>query len=225
MYAIFSYWNVQSLTPVSFKQIGCNLLIQRCGLFVLIMIQLWGWHGQYKHGQIIQTCSEAAFDTALTTAKDGDAITFTCDEPITLTNPKVITQSLSIKGRQHRIISTYQGKKPLITIAKGHSVAIDGMIFASEQRISGWLHNEGLLTITTSIFRESSTAIYNAQGSVLIQNSLIENNLHGIANYGGNISVSSVVFRNNEGTAVYNSKSAAILDSTFIAHLLEIGMV
>ncbi|MDX2078956.1 MAG: right-handed parallel beta-helix repeat-containing protein [bacterium] len=162
----------------------------------------------------ITTCDFATLKSIVSQQKSDLVVNFACDDTIIFTEQLLITYPLSINGNGNTIFDGNQ-QTDFFSIEEDIAVYIDGVQFQNGNRA---IVNRGNLTITNSQFRhnhhtldnhgyfESNYAgvIFNAGGSVVIQNSTFYDN------------------RANIGGAIYNAGEMTITDSQFSYNRAEL---
>ncbi|HRQ36696.1 MAG TPA: choice-of-anchor Q domain-containing protein [Chloroflexota bacterium] len=156
------------------------------------------------------SCTEVAFDAALTTAHNGGgAITFNCGGAATIvfTAVKVITANITINGADQITLSggdTTQLFHNQAALTLQHITLTDG--FSSGYRFGGVISNTGNLTLSQAAVLNSygnyrGGGIYNNAGTAELTNVILSGNAAteggGIWNDGGTVILTDVALSNN----------------------------
>ncbi|GIK56175.1 MAG: hypothetical protein HND44_02095 [Chloroflexi bacterium] len=162
------------------------------------------------------SCTEAAFDTALTTASSGGGIiTFNCGPAvttITLSSTKFLTLgNVTVNGNGRIILDANNNDRHFfagpgitfrlqnITLRQGNSLVNGGAVEASGAEVI--LENVQFLDNTSSV---AGGAIYCYDGSLTIANSLFQNNTADTAgaifNDGCDVTITGATFASNQAT-------------------------
>jgi hypothetical protein len=201
-----------------------------------------------KAASEVNTCTEAALDSALSTATDGAIIAFTCSGTLRITATKTISLRLTLDAKGKIVILS--GKSLIFKIDKQAALTISHLSIVGDKRDTIGIANDGALAVTDSRIEDNSTgiinngqarifrsvftgnrqaAIYNS-GTLDVRQSLIMANGRGLDNASGNAVIANSTFfgnlvpRDREiGGAIANSGTLLVLNSTFSGNVAPGG--
>lgn len=201
---------------------------------------------------VVSSCTETAFDTALSTVQGsgGGTITFACSGIIVFTTQKEITatvvidgagQDVTLSGGNATRLFQVLAAPPIVpaltlyglTIANGLSDAFDG----------GAIFNQGSVTIVNSTVRNNNVALGHGGGAIYtggpnsvltVSNSVFQQNNGGVAggaiyqDTAGLVIIEESDFITNttvgeRGGAIFSNAVISVTDSTFAGNAIVAG--
>lgn len=215
---------------------------------VVLLTVLWAWiHPSFAADAVVgsgppESCTESAFNAALTTVQSsgGGTITFDCSlATVTVTAEKLITSNVTLDGgglitlsggRTTRLFRVQDGSSLTLrnlVLTEGYSGANSGgAIYVSS---GGRLSLEGSTIVDSATDGWAGSAIFDAGGTVALVDSLIANNE---ASYGaissiGQLTLLRTTFLNNRGSiaggALTIGGTTTIQDSTLDYNIAPVG--
>ncbi|HIE56923.1 MAG TPA: hypothetical protein EYP88_01645 [Anaerolineales bacterium] len=135
--------------------------------FLLVFVWMWGLpHQQAQAAGQITTCTEAAFDAALS---GGGAITFACDGTITFSGQKNISADTTIDASGQDVVLDGGGSVRLFTVDPGVSFSLNHVTLQNGNTTSGAAIQiiQGGVDLTIENSRVLSNTATNGDGGAI----------------------------------------------------------
>jgi hypothetical protein len=147
----------------------------------------------------IDNCIERSLDQALAVAKDGDIVTFACSGTIRITSIKPIAKNVTLNAAGQKVTLDGRDAVPIFSIYQNGTVTINHLNVINGRATSG------------------AGGITN-RGTLILTNSTIARNWHGLSNFGV-LTVQNTTFADNKGAGIFNSGTMLISASTFTGNI------
>jgi hypothetical protein len=196
-----------------------------CGLCALIWLVLVFALATSVYADVITVTNTndsgpGSLRQALTSANDGDTITFAVTGTITLTSGGLlIAKNVTISGPGSNELSV-DGNQALLVfgILADKTATISGLTIRNAEGGAGVWNEQGTLAVSDCVITSNSyDGLYNHEGTLNVNNCVLSANSTGLSNNGGIITVSRCVLSANSYVGLYSYEGITAVSNCVVS--------